>query len=330
MLPEPSGEGKHLLARDLHSGAVNVELRHLRYFVAVAEELHFTRAARRLHIAQQPLSAAIARLEQQLGVTLLARTTRRVELTEAGAALLEPARAALQAVEQALAAARAAGRGDVGELLVGLSSGAWYGLEPLFDAVRERHSGLRLHVRQQSTRPLLDDVRAGHLDVAVGLCVQDPGELAVQRLKDQPVLLAVPAGHRLAARAHVEVAELRGETLALDDPSDGPDYNAAVLAVCARGGLAPRTREYATHHDAWQNAILHDGCVGLTVNSAIHSAHRDMHLIALQPPATFPLDLLWRPTPAEPLKPALSAFIEVAADVTRREAWATSTAVQAP
>src|SRR4051812_40354170 len=180
---ESGRKGKHLLASDLHSAAVNVELRHLRYFVAVAEELHFTRAARRVHIAQQPLSAAIARLEQQLGVTLLERTTRRVELTEAGAALLEPARTALRAVDEALAAAQAAGRGEAGELAVGLSSGAWYGLEQLFDAVRAHHPGLRLHVRQQSTRPLLADVRAGTLDLAVGLCVQDPGELGCQRLK---------------------------------------------------------------------------------------------------------------------------------------------------
>ena len=325
MLREPPGKGKHLFARDLHSDAVNVELRHLRYFVTVAEELHFTRAARRLHIAQQPLSAAISRLEQQLGVKLLARTTRRVELTEAGAALLDPARAALQAVEEALAAAQAAGRGEAGELVIGLSSGAWYGLEPLFDAVRERQSGLRLHVRQQSTRPLLDDVRAGHLDIAVGLCVQDPGALAAQRLKDEPVLLAVSAGHRLAGRPGVEVTELRRETFALDDAAEGPDYNAAVLAVCERAGFTPRTREYATHHDAWQNAILHDGCVGLTVRSAIHSAHRELQLIALQPPATFALDLLWRPTPGEPLKPALGAFIALATDVTRDEAWAAST-----
>ena len=216
---------------------MNVELRHLRYFVAVAEELHFTRAAQRVHIAQQPLSAAIARLEQQLGVTLLERTTRRVELTEAGEALLEPARAALRAVDEALAAAQAAGRGEAGDLSAGLSSGAWYGLEPFFDAVRERHPRLRLHVRQQSTRPLLDDVRAGRLDLAVGLCVQDPGGLAIQRLKDEPVFVAVPGDHRLAGRDTIALAELDGETVALDDPADGPDYNAAVAAeVSGREG----------------------------------------------------------------------------------------------
>ena len=297
-----------------------MELRELRYFVAVAEELHFTRAAGRLHIAQQPLSAAIARLERQLGVTLFARTTRRVELTPAGAALLEPARTALRAVDDAVAAAVAAGRGVSGELSIGLSSGAWYGLEPLFDLLRERHPALRLQVRQQSTRPLLDDVRADRLDVAVGLCVLDPGELCAQRLKDEPVFLAVAAGHRLARRRRVRVAELRDEHFALDDPAEGPDYNAGVRAVCARAGFEPRGRELATHHDAWQNAILGDGCVGLTVRSAIHSGHQGLRLIALDPPATFPLDLLWR-RGGEERSPAIGAVVGAAADVARSEHW---------
>jgi DNA-binding transcriptional LysR family regulator len=318
---EPPREGKHLLAGDLHSAPVNIELRQLRYFVAVAEELHFTRAARRVHIAQQPLSAAIARLEQQLGVKLLERTTRRVELTDAGEALLEPARSALRAVDEALAAARAAGRGETGDLGVGLSSGAWYGLEPLFGAVRERHAGLRLHVRQQSTRPLLDDVRAGTLDLAVGLCVQDPGGLGSRRLKDEPVFVAVPGSHPLAGRGRISLADLAGETIALDDPADGPDYNAAVLGVLAAAGVTPRTRAFATHHDAWQNAILHDGCVGLTVRSAIHSSHRGLLLLTVEPRTTFPLDLLWRAGPGEPPRPAIAAVAAIAAEVTEREGW---------
>jgi DNA-binding transcriptional LysR family regulator len=318
---QPAREGKHFRAGDLHSADVNVELRHLRYFVAVAEELHFTRAARRVHIAQQPLSAAIARLEQQLGVTLLERTTRRVQLTEAGEALLEPARAALRAVDEALEAARAAGRGETGELAVGLSSGAWYGLEPLFDTVRERHARLRLHVRQQSTLPLLDDLRAGRLDLAVGLCVQDPGGLEIQRLKDEPVFVAVPEGHRLARRETVALAELAEETVALDDPADGPDYNAAVLGALAAAGVMPATRELATHHDAWQNAILHDGCVGLTVRSAIHSSHRGLVLVAVEPATTFALDLLWREEPGERPRPALARVVALAAEVTERERW---------
>ena len=190
--------------------------------------------------------------------------------------------------------------------------------------MRERHARLRLHVRQQSTRPLLDDVRAGTLDVAVGLCVQAPRDLETQRLKDEPVLLAVPAGHRVAGRARVDVAALRDDVFALDDPADGPDYNAAVLAVCARAGFTPRTRIYATYHDAWQNAILRDGCVGLTVRSAVHSTHPELELIDLEPSATFPLDLLWRPVPAEERRPALSTLLTLAAEVSRRERWRAS------
>jgi hypothetical protein len=103
--------------------------------------------------------------------------------------------------------------------------------------------------------------------------------------------------------------------------------------VCARAGFTPRTRASAAHHDAWQNAILHDGCVGLTVNSHAEAPRcraRDMQLIELLPPATFALDLLWRPTPGEPLKPALSTFIRLAANVTRHEAWAASEPVRMP
>jgi len=300
---------------------VNVELRQLRYFVAVAEELHFTRAARRVHIAQQPLSAAIARLELQLGVMLLERTTRRVELTDAGEALLEPARAALRAVDEALAAAQAAGRGEAAELGVGLSSGAWYGLEPLFDAVRERHPGLLLHVRQQSTRPLLDDLRAGTLDLAIGLCVRDPGRLGWRRLKDETVFVAVSESHPLARRRRIALDELAGETIALDDPTEGPDYNAAVLGALTAAGVSPRTRTFATHHDAWQNAIVRDGCVGLTVRSAIHSSHRGLRLLAAMPHTTFPLDLLWRAGPDEPPRPAIAAVAAIAAEVSEREGW---------
>ena len=109
------------------------------------------------------------------------------------------------------------------------------------------------------------------------------------------MFVAVPAAHRLAGRDPIALAELAADTVALDDPADGPDYNAAVLAGLAAAGVTPPTREYATHHDAWQNAILHDGCVGLTVRSAIHSSHRGLELIAVRPRMTFPLDLLWRP-----------------------------------
>ena len=207
-------------------------MRQLRYFVAVAEELHFTRAADRLHMTQQPLSAAIARLELQLGVQLLDRTTRRVALTEAGEAFLEASRAALRAVDVAVETAVDSGRGESGDVSIGMSSGAWYGLGDLFSEIRERYPGLRLHVRQQSTLPLLAAVRSGELDLAVGLCTQVPGDLEARRLKDEPVLLALPADHRLAGRDSVPLAEARDETFARRSSAPAP----------SRPGSRPRPR----------------------------------------------------------------------------------------
>jgi len=94
-----------------------------------------------------------------------------------------------------------------------------------------------------------------------------------------------------------------------------------VVGVFAAAGITPRTRAFATHHDAWQNAILHDGCVGLTVRSAIHSSHRGLHLLAVEPRTTFPLDLLWRAGPGEPPRPAIAAVAAIAAEVSEHEAW---------
>jgi DNA-binding transcriptional LysR family regulator len=300
---------------------VNVELRQLRYFVAVAEELHFTRAAQRLHMAQQPLSAAIARLELQLGVQLLDRTTRRVALTEAGEAFLEASRAALRTVDVAVETALASGRGESGDVSIGMSAGAWYGLGDLFSEIRVRYPGLRLHVRQQSTRPLLDAVRSGELDLAVGLCAQVPGDLEARRLKDEPVVLVLSADHRLAGRDAVRLAEVREETFALDEPSEGPHYNEAVRALCAEHGFDPAGRELQTHHDAWERAIADGDCVGLTIMSSLHVAHPRVRTVRVEPRATFPLDLVWRPQPGLPLRPAVRTVIGVAIGIAEREGW---------
>ncbi len=285
------------------------ELRHLRQFVAVGEELHFTRAAERLHMAQQPLSAAIRRLEAELGVELLRRTTRRVELTEAGAALLERARPALRAADEAFAAAVAAGRGEAGELTLGVSPGARYALDALHAALHARHPQLRVRVLQASSQPLADEVLAGRLDLAVGFCALPAPGLAMRRLRDEPVVVAVPGAHRLANRAEVALDELREETFALVDPRDGPGYDAAVLALCAGAGFTPRTLAAAGGQDPWETAVVARGCVGLTARTAVQAARRDVQLLALTPPATFPLDLLWR---AEGARPVVGAVLRAA------------------
>ena len=290
----------------------------MRYFVAVAEELHFTRAAERLHMAQQPLSAAIARLEQQLGFKLLERNTRRVELTEAGEAFLEAARSALAAADAAVDVAHAAAKGLTGEVAIGMSAGAWYGLGELFARLRADHPGLRLHVRQQSSQPLARAVGAGELDLAVGLCVPPDTPLERHRLKDEPVVLVVAGDHALAARDAVALADARDGTFALDDPAEGPGYNAAVVALCEAAGFTPAVREVQTHHDAWERAIAAGELVGLTTSCSLHAAHPGVRAIPVTPAATFPLELLARP---EERRPAVRTVIDTALATAERHGW---------
>ncbi len=299
---------------------MNSDLRWLRYFVAVAEELNFTRAAARLHMTQQPLSAAIRQFETELGVDLFHRTTRRVELTDAGNALLEPARAAIQAADDALATARAAGGGIAGELKFGLSTGARYGLEPLFAALAQRHPAVHLHTHHDSAAPLLADLRDGRLDAAVTFGAHIPADLERLRLKDEPAVLAVAAGHPLAERHCVKLGELRDETFALDIPGDNPDYDEAVIDACRRSGFEPRTRASSVFHDSWEGAVHTEGCVGLTVRTALHSTHRDLRLLAVDDAPTFPLNLAWRAT-AGPRRPALTALVATARQVRNEQSW---------
>ena len=311
---------KRLFGCDLHSRSVNTDLRQLRYFVAVAEELNFTRAAARLHMTQQPLSASIQRFEAELGVDLFHRTTRRVELTDAGTALLEPARIALQAVDDALATARAAGNGIAGELQFGLSTGARYGLEPLFAALDQRFPAVRLQTRHDSAVPLLAALRGGRLDVAVTFAAHIPADLEHLRLKDEPGVLAVAADHPVASRHSIRLSELQDETFALDIPGDNPDYDQAVIDGCRRSGFEPRTRASSRFHDSWEGAVHSEGCVGITVRTALHSTHRDLRLLTIEDAPTFPLELVWR-NPTGTLRPAVSALVTTARQVCNEQSW---------
>ncbi len=293
----------------------------MRYFVAVAEELHFTRAAERLHIAQQPLSTAIARLEQQLGVRLLDRTTRRVELTEPGQAFFEAARIALSAADAAVEAALVAAGGSVGEVSLGVSSGAWYGLGELFEHLRTTYPNVRLDVRQQSGGPAVSAIRRGDLDLAVGLCVPEQDGLDMHRLKDEPVVAVLRATHPLADHPSVELAELVRETFALDDPADGAGYNAAVLALCAEAGFTPGVAEVQTHHDAWERLIASGRAVGLTTTCSLHTSHPGVRAVPLEPAATFPLDLIVRPADDPRSRPVVRVVAEAAIRTADRMAW---------
>ncbi len=192
---------------------MNIELRHLRYFVAVAEELHFGRAAARLNISQPPLSQQIQILEQQVGARLLARTNRSVSLTAAGKQFLADSRQILSMVDEAAARAERLYLGETGELRIGFTSSA-----PFISAVSQTLSSFRRHfpdvhiqTREINTREQIAPLNEGSLDLGLMRNTQLPDTLAWQVILREPLMAMIPHDHPLASRSAVTLAELAKE-----------------------------------------------------------------------------------------------------------------------
>lgn len=220
-----------------------VELRHLHYFLAVAEERHFGRAAERLHIAQPPLSHAVKQLEGELGVTLFERTTRRVDLTPAGELLLERARGILAAVESARTDVARAEAGDLGRIALGFTGSTTYELLPRLSRVlREELPDVELELFGEMLTPrsvagLVD----GSLDLAfLRPPVRQPG-LTVHVIRREPLIAVLPEQHALARSQSVPLARL-AEAPFVSYPSHFRSVvHDAVLDACREAGFEPRT-----------------------------------------------------------------------------------------
>ena len=222
-----------------------MELRHLRYFRAVAEERHFGRAALRLHMAQPPLSQQIRHLEDELGVTLLRRSTRRVDLTPAGEAYLERVREILAAVDAAGDEAQRVDAGLEGRLAVGCVGSATYSLLPaLARALREELPGIDFTFRGEMLVPeQVDALRTGVIDLALlRTPLDDDAALTVHHLRHERLIVALPDGHRLALRERVRVADLREEEFIVHAGGRRSVMHGLVVGLCQAAGFEPRVR----------------------------------------------------------------------------------------
>jgi DNA-binding transcriptional LysR family regulator len=221
-----------------------MELRHLRYFVAVAEELHFTRAAERLKISPPALTEQIQGLERELGVRLLIRNRRAVSLTDAGSRFLEEARSTLRQVERAELVARRAGRGEVGEVEIGyVSSASCTGL--LTRAVaqyRITHPMVRINIRKVETSRQLDDLTEGRLDVGfLRPPAHYPVGISSVIIARQTMLMVLPADHPLAAqKAPIRAASLARETFITPSFEMEVGIYQHTAELARRGGFVPR------------------------------------------------------------------------------------------
>src|SRR5450432_995237 len=226
----------------------DIELRHLRYFVAVAEELHFGRAARRLNLSQPPLSQQIRKLEEILGYPLLLRTSRSVSLTTAGAVFLQRARRTLGNVQRDIEEMRDIGRGEVGSLNVGfVGSGMLATLPAIFRTYREAYPRVRLRLHESFTSQVIDGLRNGAFDAGV-LRDGDPTEgLEVTTILSEPFVAVLPAGHPRAGQKSISPASLRDEPFVYYPRSAGNRAYEKPFTVFEEHGFRPRIVQEASH-----------------------------------------------------------------------------------
>ena len=225
-----------------------MELRHLRYFTVVAEELHFTRAAARLGIGQPPLSQQIQQLEREIGTALFLRLPRGVELTEAGAQFLEDARAILASADRAIDTARRLGRGEHGAITVGFTASAVFHpyLPRAIRAFRDRYPDVRISLTESNTVSLLRGLRENAVDVAFVRppYVLDP-EFEAERMLDEPMLIALPPDHPLSRKRSVPIAALADQDFVLYPRPIGAGLYDAIQNACLRAGFTPRVIQEA-------------------------------------------------------------------------------------
>ncbi len=223
-----------------------MELRHLHYFIAVAEELHFSRAAERLHISQPPLSQQIRDLEEELGVKLFERTKRQVHLTEAGNVFLEHSYLVLAQLEQAIEATQRIGRGEVGRLAIGFVDSAMYTVLPeILRSFREQFPAIELRLHELTTAQQIQALYDKQVDVGiVRSAISEPG-LSVECLLPESLVLALPETHPLSAQTQVSLSALADESFILFPAKMGPVFYEQMITIFQQAGFHPKVAQEA-------------------------------------------------------------------------------------
>jgi DNA-binding transcriptional LysR family regulator len=273
----------------------HMELRQLRYFVAVAEELHFARAAERLQMAQQPLSFQIKQLEEELGVLLFKRTTRHVELTDVGRAFLTEVRLALQHLEEGTQRAKL---GEIGRLVVGYSSTTLYSvLPPLIRLFRERFPKVEVVLQEMVSPTLEQQIREGLIDVGcllVPTAVELPG-LEIETIGYDVMTAALPLDHPLAEQKTLPLRALSNEPFILFSRKSKPLAYDQVIALCHMAGFSPRVVQEVENAPAQIGLVAAGVGVTLTTASLRKVFSEEIAYRVIDPPLYMRIVLAWKP-----------------------------------
>jgi DNA-binding transcriptional LysR family regulator len=296
------------------------EARLLRYFLAVAAELNFTRAAETLGIAQPALSAQIRQLEAQLGVRLLERTTRSVALTDAGRVVQERGPAALAALAEVWDAARRAGRGEAGRLRVAYTPSAGYETAPtLVSAVRDRYPGIEITAQVLPTPDIVRAVRDGSIDVGLARMPEAGDGVRLRTVRLEPLGALVPTDHPLAGRRDVDLAAVAEHPILMHPRSANPAQFDFVRALFARSSLEPRFVERPVAFDPTQSMIREGRAIGLVGASSADGPATGLRWIPLaDSDARLAMELVMR---EGEISPAADRFERVAVATAAAARW---------
>lgn len=298
--------------RDPAGNGLPLELRELRYFVVLAEELHFGRAAERLHISQSPLSQAIAQLERKLGTKLLDRSSRHVQLTAAGSVLLHHARRLLREAGDAVDATRRAGSGETGSLKLAVGPVSREAILPgLRHALDERLPSLTIEVVELGGDDVVEAVLRGGADVGLMLTPPSRDDIGAVPLRRDSAVAIMRRGHPLSSHQRVTVAELAKHTLVLW-PRDIPRGAHDLVLALFHGHMPASLRVTDRHSGAAWDAMHADGFAVVPASSAVGG---DFAAVPIDDAdVDFTLSLIWSDATPPPVLPALLDAAVAAAD----------------
>jgi DNA-binding transcriptional LysR family regulator len=303
-----------------------MELRQLHYFVAVAEELHFGRAARRVNISQPPLSMQIRNLEEELGVRLFTRTSRRVELTEAGRFFLNEVQGILGNIESAVETAREAASGSIGRLAVGFIGPAMDTFLPVSIRNFRRHNpGIILTLSELITSEQIESLYSGRIQVGfVRIYHHELKDLCSEIVWQEPYVLALPERHPFAAKRAIALSELKGQPMIMYPRSIQPSLYDNILKCCEMAGFKPKiSQEARTKHTT--TALVAAGLGVAIVPDSSKLLHRDgvVYLPITDSLPTVKIAMIWR---ASNDSPVLKRFLDNVKKCNRRNRLTTQPA----
>jgi len=287
-----------------------MELRHLRYFVAVAEDLHFGRAAERLHMAQPPLSQQIRQLEIEIGFDLFRRTKRSVQLTEAGQLFLDRVRVIFAQVDRAIEIGRQASRGDLGQMIVGFVGSAAYNvLPPILQSMRTQVPGVGLELRELTTVQQLQWVVEGNIDVGFVRPPVDLPGLESEVIFQEPLMVALPECHPLCQDKTVAVRSLMNEFFIQFPRVLAPGLYDPIISLCQQAGFSPNVVQEAIQMQTIVSLVAAEMGVAI-VPASLQNLQRKgvVYKPLAEVTPLVAIALVWRKFPS----PAVQRFVEVA------------------